>query len=246
MTVPAATLTRPSAVRSSRRLRWHSNASVSRLRWPVASRSSTRPVNVAFTSDASRSASSALMPSAIRPSAMSSRQNEICSARTSPGRPLTVASSVAASRPSRTSARCSGLRLIHSPPAPLQLRRGEVRYLPPPPPFDSALNLSGPPQCCDHQFVLAAEVMYQRVDRHPQVTGNWPQRHSGDAVPAEVADHLVQQLGSSFEVRMASHQTRMRWPAGSSTGSASSLAGRRWPMISTSNSAPGTASSLGT
>ena len=132
------------------------------------------------------------------------------------------------------------------PPAPLQLRRGEVRYLPPPPPFDSSLNLSGPPQCGDHQFVLAAEVMHQRVDRHTQCAGNWPQRHSGDAVPTEVADHLVQQLGPSFEVRMASHQTRMRWPAGSSTGSGSSLAGRRWPMISTSNIAPGTASSLGT
>jgi hypothetical protein len=61
------------------------------------------------------------------------------------------------------------------PPAPLQLRRGEVRYLPPPPPFDFSLNLSGPPQCGDYQFVLAAEVMHQRVDRHTQCAGNWPQ-----------------------------------------------------------------------
>ena len=61
------------------------------------------------------------------------------------------------------------------PPAPLQLRRGDARYLPPPRPFDSSLNLSGPPQCGDHQFVLAAEVMHQRVDRHTQCAGNWPQ-----------------------------------------------------------------------
>ena len=61
------------------------------------------------------------------------------------------------------------------PPAPLQLRRGQVRYLPPPPRFDSSLNLSGPPQGGDHQFVLAAEVMHQRVDRHTQCAGHWPQ-----------------------------------------------------------------------
>jgi hypothetical protein len=61
------------------------------------------------------------------------------------------------------------------PPAPLQLRRGQVRYLPPPPSFDSSLDLSGSPQCGDHQFVLAAEVMHQRVDRHTQFAGHWPQ-----------------------------------------------------------------------
>src|SRR6516165_12680181 len=89
------------------------------------------------------------------------------------------------------------------PPAPLQLHRGEVRYLPPPPRFDSSLDLSGPPQCGDHQLVLAAEMMHQRVDRNAQRPGHWPQRHSGDTVSAEVADHLVQQLASSFEVAMA-------------------------------------------
>ena len=97
------------------------------------------------------------------------------------------------------------------PPAALQVRRGQVRYLPPPRRFDAALNLSGPPQGGDHQLVLAAEVMDQRVDRHTQFTGHWPQGHAGDAVPAEVADHLVQQLGPPFGIGMASHQCCLIW-----------------------------------
>ena len=81
--------------------------------WPVASRSTTRPVKIAFANEASTTAVSCGTPSATSRASMFVRHSPICSPRTWRGRPSSVASNAVASMPSRTIARLRGDAVIH-------------------------------------------------------------------------------------------------------------------------------------
>ena len=135
------------------------------------------------------------MPSATRRCSMFARHSAICSARTSPGSPLAVASSAAASMPRRTSARFAGEALIHRHHRRSRSAcdrsgwRGEpsVAARPPGPRSPGAARRRPAPPWCRSGARGALTLT-------PSARGHRAQRHAGEAVLGEVGDDAVEQF----------------------------------------------------
>ena len=193
----------------SRRASPTSRARVRRAFWPVAMRSMTSPVNIALASDASTVATSGGTPSRTSRISICWRHNPIWSPRTRRGSPVTVASSAAASMPSRTIARLGDDAVIH---------RHHARSR-------SACDMPGLRSsqrssiaCCtrslrrkrgDDQVVLRTEVVDERVDAHAERVGERSQRHVGEPVLGEVAHDVVEQAHPAVDVDEACHRVRL-------------------------------------
>ena len=173
---------------ASRRWRPSRRARVRRRRLPVAMRSTTRPVNMALTSEASTWAAPADRPSATRRCSMSVRHSPTCSARTWPGEP--AHRGVERGRPPMPEAdEGEVLGRGVDPPPPLAqqvgLREGGAAGQPA---LALALRCSSlaPGERGDEQVGLGAEVVDEAVEADPERLGHGPQRHAGQPVVGQV------------------------------------------------------------
>ena len=232
----------------SRRATPASSERVRRRRSPVASRSTTRPVNIAFTSGASSAACSGSMPSATRRCSMFSRHGAIWSARTAPGSPLAVASRAAASMPRRTTARLAGEAVIHR-----HHRRSR----------SASVSSGWRSSHCHSMCACTSAARASAATTSSSLAPKWWTR-ALTLTPTARAMGRSEMSARPCSARYATTRSRsacrrstsgwrpmrcyarIRSPAGSNVGSVSRRAGRRWPMISISNVAPSRSSPAGT